>query len=146
MCPPIHFSAAAAMTPVPPSQNEVRVDTSVRSQLPMSCELSHTQNSSQQPHSSAYGHRNRTHASPSVQRFTPSGVPPMPNIMSADALALATTMAAATSPSEISRMRHPVSLCPTHDTSAKSDSSPSYFSDKAAEHMEVQSTAAVRHM
>ena len=41
---------------------------------------------------------------------SPSGVPPMPYMRSAAAPALATSMAAATSPSEMSLMRHPVSL------------------------------------
>lgn len=44
-----------------------------------------------------------------AQMRAPSGVPPMPSSRSAAAPALATSMAAATSPSEMSLMRHPVS-------------------------------------
>ena len=44
-----------------------------------------------------------------LQSRSPSGVPPMPIIISAAAPALATSMAAATSPSDMSLMRHPVS-------------------------------------
>ena len=43
------------------------------------------------------------------QSCSPSGVPPMPIMMSAAAPALATSMAAATSPSDMSLMRQPVS-------------------------------------
>lgn len=44
-----------------------------------------------------------------LEEHPPSGVPPMPMRMSAAAPALATSMAAATSPSEMSLMRQPVS-------------------------------------
>lgn len=46
---------------------------------------------------------------PHPPAMTPSGVPPMPSIMSTGPAALATSMAPATSPSEMSRMRAPAS-------------------------------------